>query len=139
MRNILTSLEAHKSDIKVEDFAKFKSAKLMGMKQNELTEKKREVPSVAQDSSSEDERPEVDGVSGEKPVISQAIREQYEDEFVGMDQALMILKKDIEGQIKERVAEDSDEEVKERELRQHNDKLLFINLYDSKTFKAKEI
>ena len=35
MRNILTSLEAHKSDIKVEDFAKFKSAKLMGMKQNE--------------------------------------------------------------------------------------------------------
>ena len=136
MRNILTSLEAHKSDIKVEDFAKFKSAKLMGMKQNELTEKKREVPSVAQDSSSEDERPEVDG---EKPVISQAIREQYEDEFVGMDQALMILKKDIEGQIKERAAEDSDEEVKERELRQHNEKLLFINLYDSKTIKAKEI
>jgi hypothetical protein len=72
-------------------------------------------------------------------VISQAIREQYEDDFVGMDQALMILKKDIEGQIKERAAEDSDEEVKERELRQHNDKLVFINLYDSKTFKAKEI
>ena len=138
MRNILTSLEAHKTDITVEDFAKFKSAKLMGMKQNELIEK-RKVPSVAQDSSSEDERPEVYGVSGEKPVIRQAIREQYEDEFVGMDQALMILKKEIEGQIKERAAEDSDEEVKERELRQHNDKLLFINLYDSKTFKAKEI
>lgn len=123
MRNILSSLEAHKSDIKVEDFAKFKSAKLMGMKQNEskvVTEKK-EVPSVAQDSSSEDERPEGVGVSEEKPVISQAIREQYEDEFVGMDQALMILKKDIEGQIKERAAEDSDEEVKEMELRQHND------------------
>ncbi len=50
----------------------------------------------------------------------------------------MILKKEIEGQIKERAAEDSDEEVKERELRQHNDKLLFINLYDSKTYKAKE-
>ena len=39
-------------------------------------------------------------VSRKKPVISQAIREQYEDDFVGMDQALMILKKDIEGQIK---------------------------------------
>ena len=54
MSNILTSLEAHKSDIKVEDFAKFKSAKLMGMKQNEpkkLIEKK-ELPIVSQDSSS---------------------------------------------------------------------------------------
>jgi hypothetical protein len=55
------------------------------------------VPSVAQDSSSDDEKLEV---SGEKPVISQAVREQYEDEFVGMDQALMILKKDIEGQMR---------------------------------------
>ena len=40
MRNILSSLEAHKSDITLEDFAKFKSAKLLGMKQNELTEKR---------------------------------------------------------------------------------------------------
>ena len=137
MRNILSSLEAHKSDITLEDFAKFKSAKLLGMKQNELIEK-RLVPSVAaQDSSSEDEK--LEGVSGEKPVISQAVREQYEDEFVGMDQALMILKKDIEGQMRERAAEDSDEEVKERELRQHNEKLLFINMYDSKTSKAKEV
>ena len=54
MRNILTSLEAHKSDIKVEDFAKFKSAKLMGMKQNEPNNliKKKELPKVAADSSS---------------------------------------------------------------------------------------
>lgn len=95
------------------------------------------MPSVAQDSSSDDEK--LEGVSGEKPVISQAVREQYEDEFVGMDQALMILKKDIEGQMRERAAEDSDEEVKERELRQHNEKLLFINMYDSKTSKAKEV
>ena len=54
MRNILTSLEAHKTDIKVEDFAKFKSAKLMGIKQNEpkkLIEKK-DLPSVTPDSSS---------------------------------------------------------------------------------------
>jgi hypothetical protein len=51
----------------------------------------------------------------------------------------MILKKDIEGQMRERAAEDSDEEVKERELRQHNEKLLFINMYDSKTIKAKEV
>ena len=40
LRNILSSLEAHKSDITLEDFAKFKSAKLLGMKQNELTEKR---------------------------------------------------------------------------------------------------
>ena len=69
MRNILTSLEAHKSDIKVEDFAKFKSAKLMGMKQNEpkVLGDKKEMPSVAPDlssSESEDERLEVEGVSG---------------------------------------------------------------------------
>ena len=69
MRNILTSLEAHKSDIKVEDFAKFKSAKLMGMKQNEpkMLGDKKEMPSVAPDlssSESEDERLEVEGVSG---------------------------------------------------------------------------
>ncbi len=57
MRNILTSLEAHKSDIKVEDFAKFKSAKLMGMKQNEpkVISEKKELPSVAQESSSSSE------------------------------------------------------------------------------------
>jgi hypothetical protein len=40
------------------------------------------------------------GVS--KPVISKEVRDRYEEDEVSMQQALSMLKRDIEGQIKER-------------------------------------
>ena len=54
-----------------------------------------------------------------------------------MERALNGLKRDIQDEILKRDAEDSDEEVKTRELRVHNQKLMYINRYDSQRFTAK--
>lgn len=48
-----------------------------------------------------------------------------------MQQALSILKKNIEEEMLERERVDSDEEVKERELGHRNDKIVFVNKFDA--------
>ena len=78
MKNILSSLEAHKSDIKDEDYSKFQSAKLLGKQQTERkhTPEKLEPKSdpVVYESSSSDEDIIIKS-AGYKPELSQAVRE----------------------------------------------------------------
>jgi hypothetical protein len=94
MKNILSSLEAHKTDIREEDYSKLKSAKNLGKAEKKPVEEKKQ-PEFAMVESSESENEEVIK-KDEKPLITQEVRAKYEDDFIEMDQALKVLKREIE-------------------------------------------
>jgi hypothetical protein len=98
MRDILSSLASHKNDIKEADYARLQSAKTLG-KAEVLPKPKLEL-TVEESEPESDLSVEIISSRTEKPKISDDIRMRVEDDFVSMDQALSILKKNIEEDLK---------------------------------------
>ena len=130
----MASLQAHKDDIKEKDYDKFQSvAKDLGkdLAKPRIYEKKEEEPENDADQVHEEER-EID--DGNVPEIDQEVRDKVEVDFDQMKMALSIMKRELKENQREEI--DSDEEVKQRELKQNNEKLLFINRADALQFKS---
>lgn len=67
-------------------------------------------------------------------MIDDAVRERVEIQFERMEMDINILKHDIDEEAKRLAADDSDEEVRDRDLKQVHPKLIAINKADAKQF-----
>jgi len=111
MMDILSSLQKHKDDIAEEDYTKMLAAKNLG----------KAVPNVRRNSIIKDEvhSEEEEEEPFVRPEIDAQVRERIEIQFENTEMDLNGFKRDIEDEADKRAreADDSDEEVKHREMR----------------------
>lgn len=53
-----------------------------------------------------------------------------------MDQVLKIMRRNIQDEVNQRANVDSDDEIKDKELRQFNEQIVYINKCDEERFKS---
>lgn len=112
------------------------SAKTIGKHVTEPRVVKKEEE-VAQESEA-DNAEQVEEEKVERPMVDQSIMDFYELKGEQLEQTYNALRRDINDEAKKRAIDSDDDAVKEREMRKQNEKLTFINKFDSENFSAEK-
>lgn len=70
----------------------------------------------------------------ERPVVDQSIMDFYELKGEQLEQTYNALRRNINDEAKKQAIDSDEEANKDREMRQQNEKLRFINKFDSEKF-----
>ena len=70
----------------------------------------------------------------ERPVLDQSIMDFYELKGEQLEQTYNALRRNINDEAKKQAIDSDEEAIKDREMRQQNEKLRFVNKFDSEKF-----
>ena len=70
----------------------------------------------------------------ERPVLDQSIMDFYELKGEQLEQTYNALRRNINDEAKKQAIDSDEEAIKDREMRQQNEKLRFVNKFDSQKF-----
>lgn len=71
----------------------------------------------------------------ERPVLDQSIMDFYELKGEQLEQTYNALRRNINDEAKKQAIDSDEEAIKDREMRQQNEKLRFVNKFDSEKYK----